>query len=568
MKHAVSPDYAEITRIQNRAVAETRPAAVAGGSALIEAPTGAGKTRINSINIEHFVQDFAAEHGRLPVILALQHRGKILNQNRDALSRWTSDPRLSSSTSSGGLMDIHAVVNYAMVQTAASHLDAIGHIDLVTIDETHHASDAESSDFYKVLDAVHRRNPDYALIATSATPDCRRDGKNLHPRLRNAKRITIGYKEIERAGQIKLPVTRSVDIRLEDGSPLSHFMRDRFKPEKQADPAGLNKAIRQVKPSDYNDQMIAAWENSFKSRIDAKGIRAGTISFDSDKASNRAFAEALRSAGYRVGLLDSDQSDEHNAKAYADLESKAIDVLCTVKMADEGTDIGNIRCVIINRETVSEIEYHQMVGRAMRMGDDPVLQDLDPVVLDGGASTMLHGSVERRAEIIDYVQKLERGEIFAERNEDARYMPKFDGEEYSPWRMMKDPPPVMGTTDGVSTIYAVASKSPTGSVTYTLMEAVIETTRGKKTKIAEKAKVSIMRDENGRMMVGLTPAQLAEVEARRILPSRHSLLRLETSPSRRMPGKSVMDDRLNERLDHVASVATMAATIERFGAGR
>jgi DNA repair protein RadD len=563
---AVAPDFVEITRIQDRAVAETRPFMKPGASVLIEAPTGAGKTRINSLNIENFVEDIRAKHGRNPVILALQHRERLLDQNEKALHKWAGKAGLSTSKSMLGEMTMGADVNFAMVQTAAAALEMLGKVDLVTIDETHHASDSPTADYSKVLAAVQAKNPHFTLVTTSATPS-RPDGKGLNPRLKGAKRITIGYKELERAGQIKLPTTKVVDIRLDDGTPMSHFMRDKFKPEKSAESAGLNKALRQVKPSDYNDQMISAWERDFRSKIEAAGVEAGTISFDTDKNSNRRFADALIEKGYRVAVVDSDQDPDANRKALEDYDKGLIDVLCSVKMLDEGVDCPRTRSIIINRETVSEIEYHQMVGRAMRAGEDPALHAIKPMVFDGGASTMLHGSVERRADVIDYIQKLERGEIVAERNEDAKHMPRLDAESYSPWRMMKDPPPVMGTTDGISTIYAVASKAPDGSVTYALMEAVVEATRGK-TRMAEKAKVTIMRDPNGKMMVGLTPAQLAKVEADRILPSRHSLLRLETSPSRQNPGKSIMDDRLGERPEHVGSVAAMAATISRYGASR
>jgi superfamily II DNA or RNA helicase len=563
---AVTPDFVEITRIQDRAVSETRPEMKPGASVLIEAPTGAGKTRINSLNIANFVEDFIAENGRPPVILALQHRERLLSQNEKALGKWAGKAGLSTSRSLAGELIMDADVNFAMIQTAAANLAKLGHVDLVTIDETHHASDSPKADYSKVLAAIAAKNPEFTLVTTSATPS-RPDGKGLNPRLKNAKRITIGYKELERAGQIKLPNTKVVDIRLDDGSPMSHFMRDKFKPEKQAEAAGLNKALRQIKPEDYNEQMASAWERDFKSKIDAAGVQAGTISFDSDKDSNRAFADTMSALGYRVAVVDSGQKPEANVKALEDYDKGLIDILCSVKMLDEGVDCPRTRCVIINRETVSEIEYHQMVGRAMRAGEDPALHGIRPIVLDGGASTMLHGSVERRAEVVDYIQKLERGEIVAERNEDAKHMPRLEGEAYTPWRMMKDPPPVMGTTDGISTIYAVASKGADGKVTYALMEAVIEASKGK-AKMSEKAKVIIMRDAEGRRMVGLTPAQLAKVEAEKILPSRHSLLRLETSPSRQMPGKSIMDDRLGERPEHIGSVAAMAATLGRYSASR
>src|SRR3546814_14301045 len=81
-----------------------------------------------------------------------------------------------------------------------------------------------------------------------------------------------------------------------------------------------------------------------------------------------------------------------------------------------------------------------MVGRTIRMGSDPAYWNVQPVVLDGGASTMIHGSIESRAAVIDYLQKLERGEVSKETLSE-RAEKSADG-EYSPWRKVKDQPRV------------------------------------------------------------------------------------------------------------------------------
>src|SRR3546814_18406057 len=91
-----------------------------------------------------------------------------------------------------------------------------------------------------------------------------------------------------------------------------------------------------------------------------------------------------------------------------------LDMIVSVKMIDEGLDVPATRAVLILRESTSEVEYMQMVGRTIRMGSDPAYWNVQPVVLDGGASTMIHGSIESRAAVIDYLQKLDRGEVSKE----------------------------------------------------------------------------------------------------------------------------------------------------------
>src|SRR3546814_16120657 len=70
------------------------------------------------------------------------------------------------------------------------------------------------------------------------------------------------------------------------------------------------------------------------------------------------------------------------------------------------------------------------------MGSDPAYWNVQPVVLDGGASTMIHGSIESRAAVIDYLQMLERGEVSKETLSE-RAEKSADG-EYSPWRKVKE----------------------------------------------------------------------------------------------------------------------------------
>src|SRR3546814_6860120 len=95
----------------------------------------------------------------------------------------------------------------------------------------------------------------------------------------------------------------------------------------------------------------------------------------------------------------------------------------------------------------------QMVGRTIRRGSDPAYGNVQPVVLDGGASTMIHGSIESRAAVIDYLQKLERGEVSKETLSE-RAEKSADG-EYSPWRKVKDEPRVLAMSNGHGVIFAM-----------------------------------------------------------------------------------------------------------------
>ena len=557
-------DYTEITRIQDRAIGETLDLLKPGkavdvqhdkNAVLIEAPTGAGKTRMNARTIEEFSQAFLKENGRLPVVLALQHRERLLEQAEAAFDEWNPDTKLTKSRCIDGNMDTTGNVTFGTSQTVAANLGALPKIDLLTIDEAHHASDAEGAEYTRIIDHIYEQNPEATMSVTTATSN-RPDSKGLHPRIQNAPRVSIGYMELVRAGQINLPKTKEVDITTDDGRLTRSIMRDKFNPEKNSDPAGLNKQLKKLRPADYNEQMLDNWERHFQDTEVGKSGNAGTLVFESTIASARKFAEEAAARGHKVAVVDSEQSKDHNRDALNGLSNKDLDMIVSVKMIDEGVDIPSVRCVMINRETTSAIEYDQMVGRSVRKGSDPSLREVSPTVLDGGCSTMIHGSVERRAIVSDYLKKLEKGEIIPERNEDAKFMPKFGGDEYEPWRLMKEPPPVMAITDGKTSIYAVASKAPDGTTNYSLTE--LSEVRGR-------LQLTIMKDEKGKPLTGISAERLHQVEADRLLPSRHDFMRMETTSSKTIPGKSLVDERLAGHIDFANSAAAFAAAMSGNG---
>src|SRR3546814_13684772 len=103
------------------------------------------------------------------------------------------------------------------------------------------------------------------------------------------------------------------------------------------------------------------------------------------------------------------------------------------------------------------------------MGSDPAYWNVRPVGGHGGASTVIHGSIESRAAVIVYLQKLERGEVSKETLSE-RAEKSADG-EYSPWRKVKDEPRVLAMSDGEGVIFALERPDIQGNARYSLIEA-------------------------------------------------------------------------------------------------
>src|SRR3546814_9959483 len=104
---------------------------------------------------------------------------------------------------------------------------------------------------------------------------------------------------------------------------------------------------------------------------------------------------------------------------------------------------------------------------------------------------MIHGSIESRAAVIDYLQKLERGEVSKETLSE-RAEKSADG-EYSPWRKVKDEPRVLAMSDGEGVIFALERPDIQGNARYSLIEASAD--KGG-------SKLHIMRDDNNKPLNG------------------------------------------------------------------
>lgn len=558
-------DYEAVTKIQERAVQESLDILDISNVVLIEAPTGAGKTRINSRVIEEISKRLEAK-GEDILALNLCHRENLAEQSKEAFHKWAPDCKIGTTLATDGNFDQSENNVYALVQTVAPRLDELRKYNVVGIDEAHHASDNKNGDHTEIINRILENNPEAKIIAVTATPS-RPDGLGLAPILRDAPRVTIGWGELERAGQIILPQTVEVPITTENGT-VNQVARKHYDPDKAANAAGLTKAIQKARPDDFLEQMANSWE--------LKNDGRRTICYASSINQARAFHELMKERGHRVDIMDSAMSASHNKGALDRYAKGELDMVVSVKMIDEGVDVPATRCILILRETTSEIEYSQMVGRSVRAGDTAEIRATKPLVIDGGASTMIHGAIERRAAVIDYLQGLQRGEV----NENIQAKPLVAGKEdpkiagsvmgkegYTPWRMLKTDPNVLGLTDGTGTILAVESRDAAGEPRYTVAEIVKERDKTRAKKLGEIATLRMMKNDQGKALFNIKASVLNDIATSRILPSRASLLRMEASPSKSDGQRtSLVDDRLAEVVDQkfVESVIAYQQQASRY----
>ena len=340
------------------------------GNTLAVAPTGSGKT----IMLSAVTGRMLAEPDAKACILA--HRTELTGQNRDKFSR--VNPGMSTSVFDATEKCWRGQATFAMVQTLSrqAHLDQMPTLDLLVIDEAHHAS---SPTYRAVIDTVLARNPRAGICGLTATPN-RGDGKGLREVFSNvADQITLG--EMITAGHLVPPRTFVIDVGVQDA--LRNVRRTAMDFDMDEVASILDKRL-------ITEAVIKHWKANASSRK--------TIVFCSTVAHAHNVCNAFVDAGVHAVLVHGDLSDADRKARLAEYESGHAQVVVNVAVLTEGYDYTPTSCVVLLRPSSYKSTFIQMVGRGLRTVDPeefPGVIKTDCIVLDFGTASLMHGSLEQ-----------------------------------------------------------------------------------------------------------------------------------------------------------------------------
>ena len=344
------------------------------GNTLAVAPTGSGKT----IMLSAVTGRLLVEPDAKACILA--HRTELTGQNRTKFER--VNPGMTTSVFDANEKSWRGQATFAMVQTLSrqSHLEQMPTLDLLVIDEAHHAS----SDSYRyVIDAVLARNPKASICGLTATPN-RGDGKGLREIFSNvADQISLG--EMIAAGHLVSPRTFVIDVGVQDALKSVRKTAIDFDMDEVA--SILDKRL-------ISDAVIKHWKEKAASRK--------TIIFCSTVAHAQHVYEAFEAANVNAALVHGELSGGERKARLAAFESGSAQVVVNVAVLTEGYDYTPTSCVILLRPSSYKSTFIQMVGRGLRTIDPeefPGVVKSDCIVLDFGTASLMHGSLEQEVNL-------------------------------------------------------------------------------------------------------------------------------------------------------------------------
>lgn len=305
---------------------------------LLVLPTGTGKTIVFSKLIEDCVK--SGER-----VLVLAHRGELLDQAADKLSKSTglicSVEKAEESCLGSWYRVVVGSVQTLMREKRLSQF-AVDYFDSIIIDEAHHCI---SAGYQKVLSYFQSK-----VLGVTATPD-RADMKNLGTYFESLayeytlpKAIREGYLVPIKAQTIPLKIdltgvgSQSGDYKLGDlGTALDPYL-----------------------------YQIA--EEMASICMDRK-----TVVFLPLVKTSQKFRDILQSKGFAAVEVNGDSPDR--AEILADFDKGKYNILCNSMLLTEGWDCPSVDCVVVLRATKSRSLYSQMVGRGTRLypGKDNLL---------------------------------------------------------------------------------------------------------------------------------------------------------------------------------------------------
>jgi DNA repair protein RadD len=314
----------------------------------------------------------------------LQHRIELLEQNRDKFQRVAPHMRTSTFAANHKRWseDGHT---FAMMQSLVGNLDQMKPVDIVVIDESHHA---ESNSYKKIITECKNLNPDVKILGVTATPE-RGDGKGLRAIFSNVADIVTLQEMIDSRFLVK-PRTYIIDMGVKD--KLGDL-------KKGSSDFNMDSAQKLMDVEPVTTEVLKNWMNLAQDRR--------TIGFATTVAHSIKMMEAFRQAGVAAEHVDGTTPSRERRAIWKRLRTGETRVVWNCAVATEGFDEPGIGCVILNRPSMHRSTMIQMIGRGLRTISEPenypgLVKD-DCIILDFGASLLTHGSLEANTSIDENV---------------------------------------------------------------------------------------------------------------------------------------------------------------------
>lgn len=338
------------------------------------ASTGFGKTIALSAVVARSIEGSEAK------ACILAHRDELTSQNRTKFGRVA--PKITTSVVDAGSKDWAGQAIFAMVPTLtrSGNLKAMPALDLLVIDEAHHAV---ADSYRRIIDHARSANPDCRIFGVTATPN-RGDRKGLREIFDNVgDQVRLG--ELIASGHLVPPRTFIIDVGVQDELRAVRKTMSDF---------DMNEVAGIMNRAPVTDEVIRHWREKASDRP--------TVVFCSTVAHAESVAEGFNDADVAAAVIHGDLDGATRRRILAAYASGEIRVIVNVSVLTEGWDHPPTSCVVLLRPSSYKSTMIQMIGRGLRTVDPeeyPGVVKTDCIVLDFGTSSLTHGTLEQEVDL-------------------------------------------------------------------------------------------------------------------------------------------------------------------------
>ena len=306
---------------------------------LLVLPTGCGKTIVFCLLIEKLVRQGMR-------VLILAHRGELLDQAADKLSRSTGlgcAVEKADQSCHGELFRV--VVGSVQTLMRQKRLETFepDYFDVIIVDEAHHCI---SDSYQRVLQYFSEAY----VLGVTATPD-RGDMRDMGEYFES---LAYEYSLPQAVSDGFLAPIKAMTI------PL------------QIDISSVGQQNGDYKASDLGGALLPYLEKIADEMVmHASGRK--TVVFLPLISTSKLFCDILKSKGFRAAEVNGKSEDRE--QILKDFDDWTDGVLCNSMLLTEGWDCPSVDCIVVLRPTKVRALYSQMVGRGTRLhpGKDHLL---------------------------------------------------------------------------------------------------------------------------------------------------------------------------------------------------
>lgn len=340
-----------------------------GDAPLIVSPTGSGKSLIGALLMQRALVDFPGTR----ILLTTHIRELIVQDHKELMRLWPGAP--AGIYSAGlGRRQAHAQLLFAGVQSIYRKAAAIGHVDLMLVDEAHLVGRNANSQYGRLISELRDINPLMKIIGMSATP-FRLDSGMLH-RGKGAIFDGIAY-DIP----IAMLVERGYLCPLISKRPGTTF-----------DLSGLHRRAGDFIESEMaarfaTDEITSA---AVSELIAAGRDRKAWLTFCINVDHAHKVRDEIRSYGISCETVTGNTPTAERDRLTRAFREGHIRCLTSVNVISTGFDAPNTDLLALMRPTASTGLYLQQAGRGMRLHRDKE----NCLVLDFANVISRHGPVD------------------------------------------------------------------------------------------------------------------------------------------------------------------------------